>query len=92
VNNNLQKEEGGNTPFSNALTVLTCSHPERKELKFKNSLISESDLATGNYDPEIINNINKVYPKSDLWFCNNCTLTDDKWGMMSHLCKYNKNM
>ena len=27
---------------------------------FTNSLISESDLLTGNYDPEIINNIDKV--------------------------------
>ncbi|MGI9011054.1 MAG: hypothetical protein ACR2F1_07690 [Nitrososphaeraceae archaeon] len=57
---------------------------------FTNSLISVSDLLTGNYDPEIINNIDRVYPNSDRWFCYNCTLRDDKWGMMKHPCKHNK--
>jgi hypothetical protein len=57
---------------------------------FTNSLISVSDLLTGNYDPEIINNIDRVHPNSDRWFCYNCTLRDDKWGMMKHLCKHNK--
>jgi len=57
---------------------------------FTNPLISISDLLTGNYDPEVINNIERVHQNSDRWFCNNCTLRDDKWGMMKHLCKYNK--
>ncbi|HSF51250.1 MAG TPA: hypothetical protein VLA74_10860 [Nitrososphaeraceae archaeon] len=57
---------------------------------FTNPLISESDLLTGNYDPQVINNIDRVHPDSDRWFCNNCTLRDDKWGMMRHLCKHNK--
>ena len=57
---------------------------------FTNPLISESDLLTGNYDPEIINNIDRVHPNSDHWFCNGCTLKDDKWGMMRHLCRHNK--
>jgi hypothetical protein len=56
---------------------------------FTNPLISESDLLTGNYDPEIINNIDRVYQNSDRWFCYNCTLKDDKWGMMKHLCRHN---
>ena len=58
---------------------------------FTNPLISESDLLTGNYDPDIINNIDRVHPNSDRWFCHNCTLRDDKWGMMKHPCKNNIN-
>jgi hypothetical protein len=58
---------------------------------FTNPLISNSDLAIGEpYDPEIINNIDRVTPNSDRWFCYNCTLRDDKWGMMKHLCRHNK--
>ena len=55
---------------------------------FRNPLISESDLAIGGpYDPEVINNINRVHPNSDRWFCNNCTMRGDKWFMMKHHCK-----
>jgi hypothetical protein len=55
---------------------------------FRNPLISESDLAIGGpYDPEVINNINRVHPNSDHWFCNNCTMRGDKWFMMKHHCK-----
>lgn len=62
-----------------------------QEIAYENPLISESDLSIGGpYDPEIINNIDRVHPNSDRWFCNNCTLRDDKWGMMRHLCKHNK--
>ncbi len=57
---------------------------------FNNPLISESNLSTGNYNPQVINNIDRVHPNSDRWFCNNCTFRDDKWGMMKHLCKHNK--
>jgi hypothetical protein len=90
VNDNPQKEGGSSTPLSYAFTALTHSHSETKELEFNNPLISKSDLATGNYNPKIINNINKLYPNSDRWFCTNCTFIDDKWGMMKHLCKHNK--
>jgi hypothetical protein len=58
---------------------------------FTNSLISESDLLTGNYNPEIINNIDRVHPNSDRWFCNHCTMRGDKWFMMKHPCKNNIN-
>ena len=55
---------------------------------FTNPLISESDLAIGGpYDPEVINNINRVHPNSDSWFCNHCTMRGDKWFMMKHPCK-----
>ena len=61
-------------------------------VSYNNPLISESDLSIGGqYDPEIINNIHRVHPNSDRWFCYNCTLRDDKWGMIRHLCKHNKN-
>jgi hypothetical protein len=57
---------------------------------FTNSLISVSDLLTGNYEPDIINNIDRVHQFSDRWYCYNCTLRDDKWGMMKHQCRHNK--
>ena len=57
---------------------------------FTNPLIAESDLTLEDYDydPEIINNIGR-FEWSDRWFCNNCTLKDDKWGMMKHPCSKN---
>lgn len=97
VNRNHKKEQSSSTPFSNAFTPFTPSHTNKSitlidgEIAlFTNPLISKSDLATGNYDPEVINNIDRVHPNSDRWFCHNCTLRDDKWGMMIHLCKHNK--
>jgi hypothetical protein len=66
--------------------------PSIEKEKFNNQLISESDLSIdGPYDPEIINNINRLYPNSDRWFCNNCTMRGDKWFMMKHPCKNNIN-
>jgi hypothetical protein len=97
VNGNHKKEQTSNTPFSNAFTPFTPSHNNKsitlidgEEELFTNPLISKSDLSTGNYNPEIINNIDRVHPNSDRWFCHNWTLRDDKWGMMKHLCKHNK--
>ncbi len=99
VNGDHKKEQSSNTPFSDAFTPFTPSHTNKSIISvidydeaglFTNPLISISDLLTGNYDPEIINNIERVHPNSDRWFCNNCTLRDDKWGMMRHLCKHNK--
>ena len=97
VNENHKKEQSSSTPFSNAFTPFTSSHTNKsitsidgEEELFTNPLISKSDLSTGNYNPEIINNIDKVHPNSDRWFCHNCTLRDDKWGMMKHLCRHNK--
>lgn len=97
VNEDHQKQQNSNTPFSYAFTPFTPSHSKNSLAViddevglFTNPLISESDLLTGNYDPEVINNIDRVHPGSDRWFCNNCTLRDDKWGMMRHLCKHNK--
>ena len=59
---------------------------------FTNHLISESDLLIEDYeyDPEIINNIDR-FEGSDRWFCNHCTMRDDKWFMMKHPCKNNIN-
>jgi hypothetical protein len=80
--------------ISTELQQLTSSE-QPKGLKiqtglFTNPLISESDLSTGSYKSEVINNIDRVHPNSDRWCCYNCTLRDDKWGMMRHLCKHNK--
>ena len=62
-----------------------------EHLKFNNSLISVSDMETGyDYQPEIINNIDR-FEGTDHWFCKNCTLKQDKWFMMKHPCKKNKN-
>lgn len=96
--NHQKQQESSSIPLSYAFTPFTPSHPDKSmeskviqpRLLFTNPLISKSDLATGNYYPEIINNIDRVNPNSDHWFCYNCTLRDDKWGMMRHLCKHNK--
>lgn len=97
VNGNHKKEKNNSTPFSYAFTPFTPSLANKsitlidgEAALFTNPLISKSDLATGNYDPKIINNIDRVHPNSDRWFCYNCTLRDDKWGMMKHLCRHNK--
>ena len=91
VSNNIQSNSVSTLP-SSAFTMLIPSQQSHNNKKlFTNPLISESDLSIGGpYDPEIINNINRVHPNSDRWFCYNCTLRDDKWGMMRHLCKHNK--
>ena len=63
---------------------------DEKSPLFNNPLISEEDLKdpTGyQYDPEIINNIHR-FGNSDRWFCDNCILRDDKFGMMRHPCKH----
>jgi hypothetical protein len=96
VSNNIQSDSAGGTTLSSSATAFTAlmSHSQQQSMEsniqaglFINPLISESDLLTGNYDPEIINNIDRVHPVSDRWFCHNCTLRDDKWGMMKHPCK-----
>jgi hypothetical protein len=96
---NIQSDVTGQTTLSSSSTTFTTLIPTSQQQSmeskiqaglFTNSLISVSDLLTGNYDPEIINNIDRVHPNSDRWFCYNCTLRDDKWGMMKHLCRHNK--
>jgi hypothetical protein len=61
---------------------------------FTNPLISNSDLLLSHdnydYEPEIINNIDR-FKGTDHWFCKNCTMKQDKWFMMEHPCKNNKN-
>jgi hypothetical protein len=99
VDSNIQSESANETTLSsfNAAftTLMPPSQQQSMESKiqaglFTNSLISVSDLLTGNYEPDIINNIDRVHPISDRWLCYNCTLRDDKWGMMKHLCRHNK--
>jgi hypothetical protein len=61
-----------------------------QEISYENPF-SESDLSIGGpFDPDIINNVDRVQPNSYRWFYNNCTLRDDKWGMMKHLYRHNK--
>jgi len=55
---------------------------------FNNPLISEGDLIDPNgynYDPEIINNIDR-FGNSDQWYCkkNGCKIRGDKWLLMRH--------
>ncbi len=95
LNENNNKEGINNTPIPDAFTVLTPSHSNSssiivKQGEFNNPLISESDLNTGNYDPKIINNLDR-FKGTDRWFCKNCTMKEDKWFMMKHPCKNNKN-
>ena len=37
-----------------------------------------------------INNISRIHPHSDIWKCDCCNLTGDKWFMAKHPCKNNK--
>ena len=37
-----------------------------------------------------INNISRIHPHSDIWKCDCCNLTGDKWFMIEHPCKNNK--
>jgi hypothetical protein len=95
VANNTQSNSASTLSSSSTFTTLMPLQQQSMESKiqaglFTNPLISESDLLTGNYDPEIINNIDRVHLNSDRWFCYNCNLRDDKWGMMKHFCKHNK--
>jgi hypothetical protein len=70
---------------------------EEKQSKslFNNPLISEDDLIDPNgyqYDPEVINNIDR-FEFSDRWYCKNknCKIRGDKWLLMRHNCKYKNN-
>jgi hypothetical protein len=103
ASNNIQSDSanGGTTlPSSSATAAFSALMPPSQQQSmeskiqaglFTNPLISESDLSIGGpYDPEIINNIDRVHPNSDRWLCYNCTLRDDKWGMMRHQCRHNK--
>jgi hypothetical protein len=63
--------------------------------KFNNHLISESDLQDPcgyQYDPEIINNIDR-FGNSDQSYCkkNDCKVRGDKWHLMRHNCRYKNN-
>ena len=77
------------------------SHPSqvsqngKPSLLFNNPLISEQDLKDPNnyeYDPDIINNIDR-FSNSDQWYCkkNDCKVRGDKWLLMRHNCKYKNN-
>ena len=101
VANNIQSDsadDGTTLPSSTTAAFTTLMPPSQQQSMeskiqaglFTNSLIPISDLLIGNYDPEIINNIDRVHPNSDRWCCYNCTLRDNKWGMMKHLCMHNK--
>jgi hypothetical protein len=78
------------------ITLKSSQHSIFSKIKtglFINPLISESDLLLDinyDYDPEIINNIDR-FTGTDRWFCKKCSMRDDKWFMMKHHCKNNKN-
>jgi hypothetical protein len=97
ASNNIQSDSASETTLSSSAFKALMPPLQQQSMEskikaglFTNSLISISDLLTGNYEPDIINNIDRVHPNSDRWFCYNCTLRDDKWGMMRHLCRHNK--
>lgn len=70
--------------------ILSLQEEQLENRLFNNPLISDADLATGNYDPKIITSIDR-FKGTDRWFCKKCSMRDDKWGMMKHHCKNNKN-
>ncbi len=59
--------------FTSSGTLSQSTQSKIEAGLFTNPLISKSDLLTGNYDPQVINNIDRLYPNSDCWFCYNCT-------------------
>jgi hypothetical protein len=86
IDNNIQST----FPITNSLSPAFEVSPtlqQHSKILFNNPLIVESDLSIGgyNYDPEIINNIDR-FDGSDQWFCNNCSIKGDKWFMMKHIC------
>ena len=61
-------------------------------VSYNNPLISKEDLKDPcgyQYDPDIINNIDRS-GNSDQWFCKNkdCKTRGDKWLLMRHNCRY----
>ena len=72
--------------------VIKSNKLKTKTKLFTNPLITESDLLGSdyNYDPEIINNIDR-FNGTDRWFCKNCKTKGDKWFMMKHLCNKKRN-
>jgi hypothetical protein len=70
------------------------SEEDQSKSLFNNPLISEEDLKDPSgyqYDPNIINNIDRTL-NSDYWYCKNngCKTKGDKWDLMKHSCKYKK--
>ncbi|MGD1838333.1 MAG: hypothetical protein ACPKPY_09805 [Nitrososphaeraceae archaeon] len=90
---NEQKENNGNSFEETSLqeSIIESVRAKINKRLFKNPLISDDDLLNGDYDyePEIINNIYRNRGK-DIWFCENCDMKNDKWGLMKHPCKRNK--
>jgi hypothetical protein len=93
IANNIQSDSNDPPLSSTFIALMPLQQSMESKIQaglFTNPLISESDLSSGSYNSEVINNIDRVHPNSDRWFCYNCTLRDDKWGMMKHLCRHNK--
>jgi hypothetical protein len=96
-NNNITKIDTKNDTKTNGYSY-KVSEPSgvsgngKPSLLFNNPLISEEDLQDPNgfqYDPEIINNIDR-FGNSDTWYCKKtkCSIRGDKWILMKHDCKY----
>jgi len=89
VDNDIQSKSNSSIKYlSDIPTLFPISYQYNKKL-FNNPLISVSDLSIcegHNYDPEIINNIDR-FEGTDSWFCNNCNTKGDKWFLMRHPCK-----
>lgn len=58
---------------------------KKENYHISSNSISEDDLATGEYDPRVIDSIYRKY--SDIWGCKYCNWKGDKWFMMKHPCK-----
>jgi hypothetical protein len=54
------------------------------EVEQKNSNYNNNNSNNGNPN---IENIYRKYPNSDIWGCNLCKLTGDKWFMLKHRCR-----
>jgi hypothetical protein len=92
-NNSITTNINTNTDTKSNGCLQKVSYPSY--VSYNNPLISKGDLKDPNgfqYDPEIINNIDR-FSNSDQWFCKNkdCKVKGDKWQLMRHNCRYKNN-
>ena len=86
--NHSQNLDGGDSGVSGDIFRSNNSrvNKEDDEIEQKNSNYNNSSNGNPN-----IENIHRKYPSSDIWGCNLCKLTGDKWFMLKHPCKNNNN-
>jgi hypothetical protein len=65
------------------------SHIPKSSTKIANESLAENYNASQASQESLPESIHRIHPNSDIWKCDNCTLRDDKWGMIRHPYKHN---